>query len=258
MKQQAPAELVDGLSAYFPRSDRIATAWGNLVSNYLLLRNLRLFVPFTSVDENGDAYDLSGQGRVLNNNNAITYASTSIMTYANLVKASSQFFNRPDEAGLDITGQLTIGGWFWFNALGAQEGFVGKYNTNGVNQRVYLLYKTNVEAMRFIVSSNGTATTTVTSTVTGVNNNWYFMVGRYTPSTELAVWVNGTKTTNLVAIPASLSNQASSFWVGQDGSAGGSYLGGRAALVFLCATALEDCFINALFWHSAPWFGVKP
>lgn len=253
--------LIDGLSTHFPRSNAAATAWGNLVSNFLLLRHLRSFHPMTSVDENGDPYDLSGQGRVLNNTNTLTYASTSLMTYAVLVAASSRYFTRGiDEAGYDITAGLTFGGWYYFNTALRTDGLSGKWNGTGVtNQRSWVLYKTNLAAIRFGVSSGGTAISSmfVNSTITPVDANWYFVVGRYTPSTEIAIWVNGTKTILAVGIPAALFNSTQPYEVGVYRGTP-DYLDGRVGPQFVCATALEDCFINGLFWHSAPLFGVKP
>jgi len=41
------------------------TTWGNIVSMNLQYPGLRAYWPMTSVDENNNVYDISGQGRML-------------------------------------------------------------------------------------------------------------------------------------------------------------------------------------------------
>lgn len=54
---------VDKVTLYAP-----TTSWGNIVSMNLGYPGLRGYWPMTSVDENDDVYDLSGQGRTLTDN----------------------------------------------------------------------------------------------------------------------------------------------------------------------------------------------
>lgn len=44
------------------------TSWGNIVSMNLGYPGLRGYWPMSSIDENDDVYDISGQGRTLTNN----------------------------------------------------------------------------------------------------------------------------------------------------------------------------------------------
>ena len=252
-------EMIRALATAFPRLSAPATSWGNVISNHLLLRHLRGYWPFTSVDENGDVYDLSGQGRVLTNNNAVPFASAGLMTYADFTPGSNHYFSRADEAGLSITGALTVGGWFWLDTLasGADQGLIGKYDTAGNDRSYQLRFLDATNLFIFVVSVDGTATTIVTFPTSPVINTWYHVVGRYTPSTTIDIYVNGVKATNAVAIPAALDDNVSAFEIGAM-SAGGARLDGRASHCFLCADDLEDYFIKALFWHSCPLVGVKP
>ena len=104
------------------------------------------------------------------------------------------------------------------------------------------------------ISNDGTATTGVTSTVLCTTGTWYFVVGRFTPSTELAVFVNQTSTTTGAGIPASIFNSTTALNIG--GLNGTVLLNGRAALVFLCANALGDDLISSLFQSSRVLFSV--
>lgn len=57
--------LVDTLRNEYVSLYAPTTTWGSIISMNLGLPGLRGYWPLTSVDENGDIYDLSGQGRVL-------------------------------------------------------------------------------------------------------------------------------------------------------------------------------------------------
>lgn len=262
MKQLVPAELVEGLSTFFPRSNAAATAWGNMVSNFLLLRRLRAYWPFTSVDENGDVYDLCGQGRVLTfvpGLGAQTFTSASLLTYAAPAFASGQYYYRPDEAGLDITGAITVGGWFYHNnfTTGANQSLISKFTAAG-NQRSYMLYMDNAATVwRFYVSSTGANSFIVNSSIARFSGRWFFAVGRYNPSTSVDIFLNGTIDQNLVGIPAALFNSNTQLQLAAS-NAGTQLLDGRLAHCFICADYLEDYFLKALYWHSCPLFGVKP
>src|SRR4030042_5924133 len=86
-------------------------------SIHLQLSGLRGYWPMSSVNENGNSYDLSGQGRVLTNNNTVPFGIYDLLPYADFTPGSSEYFSRPDEAGLVISGALTIGCWAWLDTL---------------------------------------------------------------------------------------------------------------------------------------------
>jgi len=103
-------EAVENFAVAFPRRAENSFAYGNAISLYLGVEQLRAYYPFSSVDENGDVYDLSGQARTIANVNAPTFGVYSLQPYAT-VNGVNQAFRRGDEAGLDITAKLTIGMW---------------------------------------------------------------------------------------------------------------------------------------------------
>ena len=59
--------LIDSLRTEFVSLYAPTTVWGNIMSMNLGLPGLRGFWPFSSVDESGDIYDLSGQSRTMTN-----------------------------------------------------------------------------------------------------------------------------------------------------------------------------------------------
>lgn len=241
-------ELVSRLAAFFLRRNEPNVALGNLGS-MLALPQLRGLWLLGSANESGNAYDSSGQGRTLTNVSSLAYGVyNNLIPYA-IHDGAADYLRRADEAGLDITGALTFGAWVRSNNLpGGTETAIGKWNATG-NQRAYRLVVNSSGNVVALVSSNGTAQTFVTDTNNYAAAAWLHVVARFTPSTELAIFVNGVKTVNTTSIPASLFNSSSDFTVGANG-AGGEVLDGDTALPFLCAAALSDTWIQYILWHG--------
>lgn len=237
-------------------------AWVNAISAGLMLPALRAFWPMSSADESGNALDLSGQGRTLSYNGNPAYSAVGLAPFLNL-DGAGDYLSRADEAGLDITGTettvgaalrgLTILGWFEADAFGAAAGLMGKWAAAG--NRSYLLYKLAADTPRFSVSGDGTAEVAVTA-ASAMTAAWYCIAGRFTPSTELALFVNGVKTTNLAGVPASIYSGNASFTIGGYDSPVANFLDGRPSLCALCAAALPDCFVNAFYEQTRALYGV--
>ena len=151
---------------------------------------------------------------------------------------------------------LTLGGWFWIDAL-AQAGLVSKWLAAG-NQLSYLLqYDAATPNFRFATSNTGAALATVVASTayTVAINQWYFVVGRFNPSTSTDIHVNGVWDYNAVAAPAALFNSTALLRVGAyDGNA--NELDGRVSSVFLCAAQLSDQVINNAFQSTRGLYGV--
>ena len=234
-----------------------AAAWKAACSVMQALPGLRLFVPMSSFDENGDAFDLSGQDRTMSYNGDPTYNYDGLAPYINL-DGTGDYLSRADEAGLDILGTesyvaagargLTLGGWFWADALQDFDAFLSKFVVVG-NGSYLLRMDTAVNARAsFLVSVDGLAITFSGTPPAGslTTGAWHFIVGRFDPSAEVAVYFNGTFYRNAVAIPASIFNSNADFAVG--GRSGGTaLLDGRASLCFLCAAYHSDALVRALF-----------
>jgi len=205
------------------------------------------------------------------NYNELSQNGTPVMThdelapYVNLPGASHLFHN--DAAVFDIVGTeaftaagsrgLTLGGWFWLDAVAANYGLVSKWTVAG-NQMAYLLYFNQaVPNFEFQTSNTGAAVaTTVTSTAyTVAISGWYFVVGRFDPSTSTDIHVNGVWDYNLVAAPAALFNSTAQLQVGAY-DAGANELPGRVSSVFICAAQLTDQVINHAFQATRGLYGV--
>ena len=201
----------------------------------------------------------------LSQNGTPTMAHDGLVPYVNLTGASHLF--HADAAVFDILGTeaftaagsrgLTLGGWFWLDAVAANYGLVSKWTAAG-NDMAYLLYFNQaVPNFEFQTSNTGAAiATTVTSTAyTVAIDGWYFVVGRFNPSTSTDIHVNGVWDYNAVAAPAALFNSASELQVGSY-DAGANELPGRVSSVFICAAQLTDQVINNAFQATRGLYGV--
>lgn len=233
---------------------------------FLSLPGLRAYWPMNAFDASGNTIDQAGLDLVLSYSGNPTYNYTTQGAGYIDLDGTGDFLSRGDEAALDILGTetsvasavrgLTMGGYFWFDTLTTEMECLGKLNTAG-NQRSYFLSKVASDKFTFTVSSNGTATTVVTSTTTALANAWYFVVGRYDPSTEINVFVQGSDdASNTTSIPAAIFNSTALFEIGSANSGGFGLLNGRASNCFLCGALLSDTAISNLYNNTKAAYGL--
>ena len=235
------------------------------VSQFVALCGQRGMWPMSSFDNQGNAQDVSGHGHWLTYNDNPVYDYDGQAPYIQL-DGTGDFLERADEVDLDILGTetyvaaavrgLTMGGWFWFDVAGNREAMISKWNDNGVNQRAYMLFKRNDEDLVFTVSSTGADFPLIQSAISATQTNWQFVVGRFDPSTELAIFVNGTKDTLVAGVPASLFNSNASLLIGASDLGADDNMDGRASMCFLCAAALSDETISFLYQQTRPMYRV--
>lgn len=268
MLQVRNPEQVALLAADFQLRREPNFAWKSACSAFLALPGLRGFWPMSSFDENGDAFDLSGQGRILTYNGNPTYNFDGLVPYIDL-DGTGDYLSRADEAGLDILGTesyvapavrgLTLGGWFWPDTLsGPSHGLIGKWNS--ASQRAYLLLADVVATMArpaFMISDDGSWNAghycTIPHTET-IIQAWGFIIGRLNTSTNtIAAFLNGTKVQ--AACNYNIFNSTADLAVGAL-HGGTDLFTGRASMCFLCAAALSDSVIGALFQQTRAMYGV--
>jgi len=241
-------------------------AWRAACAAFLALPGLRGFWPMSAFDSSGNAQDVSGHGHHLTYTGAPTYSQDGIIPF--IAMGGSGRLVRSDEADLDITGGesyvasatqgLTLGGWFYVVTLDDYDRFMAKYD--GTTERSYWLYEgtTAQERATFGISSDGAATGTVS--VSSANGSvpasvWRFIAGRFDPSTSLDVFVNAVKATNTTSIPATIYSGSADFAIGANGD-GTNAITARIALAFLCAAAVSDGTVEALYQATRGMFGV--
>ena len=177
-----------------------------------------------------------------------------LAVYHHFYKNHSSYFGLPDAAGIDITGELTFGCWVYFSPGSSlvDMGIMSKWYTTG-NQRAYVINKDTNNKFQLRICPDGSSIAQVNDAAENFAiETWFYVVGRFTPSTELALFVNGTWYLNTAAIPASIYNSSEPLEIGRYNRT--NYLDGRACHAFICAYAVPDRFIEAMYAHTRGMF----
>ncbi len=163
-------------------------------------------------------------------------------------------------SGLGITGLetfieaalrgLTVGGWFKVGiSPTTTSGLISKDGPSP--QRGYALSVTTSDQAGFQVSGAGTSIVSVAGQALALGQ-WRFIVGRFTPSVEVAVIDDGNKTVNTTAIPASCFASSQNFEVGRFFNGNNRIITADTRDVFVCAAALSDELIGQVRAASLP------
>lgn len=223
---------------------------------FIKLPGIVAYYPFSITNASGDGLNHAGD------TNRLTQVGTVPLAFdGNAYRhtgAGINYFDGGAIYGLTgtetfITASLrgfTIGGWFMVDTLpAAAAGMMSKDKISP--QRGYTLVWKNAGNPALVVSSNGAATSTVDALASTLAS-WHFVVGRFIPSTELAIFVDGDKTTNTTAIPAQCFVSSQAFEIGRTFNDNNQVLHMKARDVFICRTALSDAILENLRVASAP------
>lgn len=267
--QKRNDEQVALLSSDFQNRYESGFAWRTAISMHQALTGLRGFWPMSAVTAGGNALSFAGSSQT----RALTYNGNPVYQYDGLAPyirfdGVGDYLSRATEAGLDILGTetyiaaghrgLTLGGWFRPEDDAAVQGLISKIgNAANISYQLYLNGVAAGDPVAFLISDNGAATSGVTSTATTTMNEWQFIAGRFNDAdagAELAVWHNDTMTT-ATTVMAAIFNGNGPFNISGNNSGTALYTG-RASLCFLCASALADATIWAIYQHTRALFKV--
>lgn len=225
--------------------------------DFLGLPGLRAYWPMNAFDASGNAIDQAGLDLVLTYNGNPGYNVTAQGAGYLDLDGTGDFLSRVDEASLDIIGTeshvasaqrgLTIGGWFWADVLSGTQALIAK--TGSVTTVAFDLIF-SVTAARMEVASAGSGYTASSAALSV--STWYFIAGRYVPSTSVDVFVYTTKVSNTTSIPASITNSDGPFQIGSYSG----LLNGRVSNCFMCAMALSDTAISNLYNNTKAAYGL--
>lgn len=258
MTQIRNDELVRNLTPDFQKRYEANFSFAKAASVHLMLPQLRGYWPFSSVDENGDVFDLSAQGRTLTNNGTTPFATSILAAYADF-DGTDDRFNRAD-TGLNVTGGISFGGWYWLDVLTSDMGLMGKWDSTG-NQRAYLLQLNDAsDEIYGRFSFDGTAANSITSNFGGVTaNTWFHVVLTGEPDGggyNVVPYLNGIEVgSTSTGLGSALHTSTADFQIGAFSGAA-NFLNGRACQQFLCATRLSEEFITAVFQETRAMFGI--
>lgn len=265
-------DIQEAVELYGIGRNDILNRWGNVISSFQAIPGLVGFWPMGSVQRSaGTVYDMSEQDRVLGYQGNPTFnIYNSFIPYIDL-DGTGDYLDRADETDLDILGTesifnaavrgLTLGGWFWWDGLTTgtpdlQQQLIGKWSDAAGNASYAILNDPTGGNSRiiFYVTNDGSTAVGVATTATLTDAAWHFIIARFDPSTELAIFFDSTKDVNTTSIPASIFNGNSSFEIGRYQRVP-NYLDGRASLCFLSANYLPDALIKGLYQQTKKLFG---
>jgi len=114
---------------------------------------------------------------------------------------------------LDITGALTVGAWIKSDTSSGYQGIVNKSdNTTGVSN-YHLRMDTTTGYGVFRVY--GASTVTVTGDIALGDDVWHHVVGVYSPSNYVRIYIDGVlNNENVTSIPASLNSSSKDVLIG--------------------------------------------
>jgi len=200
--------------------------------------------PFGPLGALGELIDVSGNGLHLSRLSSITVTRGRSFTYGDF-DGVDEAYNRADEDLFDIIGGenfitstsrgLTIGCIFWADTTGASQGLIGKWGAAG--QRSYLLNIAAAGTVTMNISGDGTVGYNAASTAISTGA-FHLAIGRFSPSTYVRLFLDGTEYENTTSIPASIFNSTAEFAIGRQ--AGANYLDGRASFGFLSTALWAD------------------
>lgn len=264
MPSEYNPQLVDNMSAKFRRLNNPAHAMADAVGMLKMFPGIVGIWP-GSVSGGGSGnknmlVDVSGNALHLTRNGAPIFNSSQLRSFVSF-DGSADYYTHADAAIFDILGTethiasalrgLTIGAWiFPDNALpAAPEQILTKGGTSA-----YLISRGTTGLVNLWISDGVTPVQVASTSAVGIG--WSFICGRFDPSAEQKLWVNGTTYTNTTSIPASIANVSNPFSIGANGG-GSAFFDGSIALVFLAQSAIPDYFIDTYFQMTAPLFGVS-
>lgn len=215
---------------YVSLSDPFGTMW----MEYMTTPYLRGFWPMSTINASSQPLDLSGQDLTLTNNGSVGFSSTYYgLAYAGT--GSSKYLSRADTGLLDITGDLTMMGWFKATSLASGDGLISKWGTTGASGG-YMIYLTGSDPYypSFLIEDSSGNTFTIQSTVAMDTTNWHFIAGCFDAGTSISIFHNGTWTTNTTSPVSNIRNNAIALELGAWNTAS-HYFTGAITLVALSA-----------------------
>lgn len=268
MTQLLNPELIKNLLAHFVGRREPNYNIGQLYSTYALMHGARhLFWWGRNLSSNVIALGDYLSNIIYTDAGTPTRGVDGLLSYGVFDGANDYYWGSSANTYTQFYSDLAFVAWVRFGAgsLGNVSTVFSRWRTTTAN-RSYFVRKNASNVLQFSVSGDGTTEISVTSSLTLVADQWYFIAGRHTASTELAVWVSNPTTKKLVqdvnttSIPAdSFPTGAAEFNIGARNSGAGvhtDYLAGRLGLLWLGAYATPDVQIWNAYQLARPLLGL--
>lgn len=234
-------------------------SWGEYLAILANLFGVREAWGMGSIDELGNAYGSTSQGRLLTKVGGTTFnVHNHVVPYANY-NGTTGYHTRADENGLDLLGNeaviessiqgMTLLVWYWANAIGAEMRVVHKGDSASAANSNFLFQVDAAGVPTFSVYSGGAVETVVGAVVSAAA--WHCAICRFKNATEISMDSDGTKTLAASALTSlNNSNKALVVGAGMTGAAVTTFLPGRVAALSLAGAWIDDDVARFLYRYG--------
>lgn len=205
------------------------------LTNASTINLLEGIVAFWKMEEaSGTRYDAVGSAN-LTDNNGVASAAADDPPYLD----NSAVLNRTDSDSLTVANESLAAGDFDFviacwikpSAIQADDGIISRWEHASGNYREYAIYNNPGNTIAWLLSSDGYAVSSVTSTATIANDNWYSIIVQHDNGTNIQISVNN-ETNVTTAHTTGGMTAVQDFEVGRYGGVTGYWSGRVDALGF--------------------------
>ena len=172
---------------------------------------------------------------------AIFSTSAKLGSHAGSFDGVDDRVNNGSAASLQITGNISFGGWIKRNVAGVQHAIGGRWHWLSNDWRCYYLQIYSDNKAMFFLSANGVTDQFVTSVVT-IGTEWTHVIGTY-DGANMKIYVNGVYEAATARTGAIFNNSSVLFQLGVQNTNGSTYysfFNGKKDEIALWSRALTD------------------
>ncbi len=155
--------------------------------------------------------------RIINNKN-----QSLVSSYSMEFNGTNDVINCGNDSSLQITGAMTVSYWFKGQGGSGTVGGVGKLGNNG--SRGFCLGMTNTGAIYFIIATTASSFVSASYSHTP-DTNWHHLVGVFTLSTSLEIYLDGQLVDTTPTSTSSQYNASNDLQIGARGDSTGFFDG---------------------------------
>lgn len=207
-----------------------------------------------------DSTDLIGPND-LTDVGTVTYSTGKNNNAAYLDTGDYQRITDGAQVGLEPAGSFSLSIWVYIVSFGADafHSLITKANFVASQASYQLLIVKSSGAINFGISDDGSTVTALVTSGTIATGSWHHVFARFTASTEIAVFINGSKETNVTSIPAAAFGGTAEFQIGKRDDSNNPYrMNGRIDEPMFIDAAVDDAGVAALYAGGPGLFPNKP
>ena len=160
---------------------------------------------------------------------------------------TNDYIDFGNDSSLQITGALSIAAWVKVTDSDANQRFLTKYD--GTDKCFYISVQDSGGVFRFNITSSNSEKE-VDGTSNNFDNQWHHVVGVFTPSTSLKMYVDGVlEGTNTSSIPATIDNDDVKLFIGAEEDLELDFTG-YICNVGIWSAALTQAQIKSIMWKN--------